>query len=385
MGRFLDWWIGAPPAPVEAAAATVALARPASGGARSPLFGWADPPFAPVDFPDAPPWFDRDYAMSIGTLARCRDLICSTIAQLPFTLWVVDLSTTPAVERRIPGASWFDRPDPDRTRQWLLAWTVDDLFFYERAYWLVTDRYADSYPRSFRRIPPGDLQQDGDRLTVTDDAGHRTPVAPRNVIEFLAADDGILSKGWRVISTHLRLDEAADRFAANEIPAGVLEEQDLGQEDITAEELGAIAAQFTEARRTNTTAATNRYLKYVPTRLDAAQMQLVEGRSYQALEIARLCDVPPYLVGAPAGTGMTYLNTETAHRDLIDFGCQSYITTIEQTLSGPNVTPRGQAVRLDLNVWLRNPFTTTAEPSPADVQIVDPTQPPSTPPSVVTQ
>jgi hypothetical protein len=113
-------------------------------------------------------------------------------------------------------------------------------------------------------------------------------------------------------------------------------------------------------------------------------MQLVEGRTYQALELSRLGNIPPYLVGAPAGTGMTYLNGQQARQDLIDFAAGAYIGCIEQTLSGPNVTPRGQSIRLDQNAWLRNPFTTTtgdgnAEPSPNDMQIADPTTPTGVP------
>lgn len=71
---------------------------------------------------------------------------------------------------------------------------------------------------------------------------------------------------------------------------------------------------------------------------------------------------------------MTYLNAEQAKADLIDFGALPYIGCIEQTLSGPNVMPRGNFVRLDVNAWLRNPFTTTgpsgsAEQSPNDMQV----------------
>lgn len=382
MGRLADWVLG-PPATVEAAAGSVALARHGTGRATVPWgFG---PPLEPFTFPDAPPWWDREAAMSLPTVARCRDLICSTVGQLPFTLWTVDVSQVPAVERRIPGAGWFERPDPDRTRQWLLAWTCDDLYFYERCHWLVTRRYADTFPAAFTRVPPGDLQEDGGRWTVTDVDGHRRPVDPRDVVEFLAPDDGMLSKGWRAISIALQLDSAADRFAATEVPAGVLEEQDLGQEDMSGDELSEQALRFATARQMNTTAATNRYFKYREIPYDASKMQLVEARTYQALELARLGDVPPYLVGAPAGTGMTYQNGQQARQDLVDFGCQTYITTIEQTLSGPNVTPRGQAVRLDLNVWLRNPFTTDAADSPNDLQVVDPTQEPGAAPTEVTQ
>ena len=371
---------------LRAAAGSVALARPGVGRATS---GWPlgiGPELAPFITPDAPPWWDRDAAVSLPTISRARDLICSLVGQLPLGLWVVDTSTVPFVERRIPGPSWFDRPDPDRTRQWLLSWTVDDLYFYGVAHWLVTSRYADSFPSGFQRIPPGDLTESGGVWTITDPLnGQRRSVSPRDIVEFLAPTDGLLAIGWRAISIAMQLDAAADRFAGTEVPSGILEEQDLGQEDLSPDDLTEIAARFHEARMGNTTAAVNRYMRYRESSYDPSTMQLVEGRTYQALELARLGNVPPYLVGAPAGTGMTYLNGQQARQDLVDFGAQPYITTIEQTLSGPNVTPRGQLVRLDLNVWLRNPFTTDGEPSGNDAQITDPSQEPATAPTEVSQ
>ena len=164
----------------------------------------------------------------------------------------------------------------------------------------------------------------------------------------------------------MQLDAAADRFAGTEVPAGVLEEQD-GSEDMSAEELGALADNFTRARLSNTTAATNKYVRYREVPYDASKMQLVEARTYQALELARLGNVPPYLVGAPSGTGMTYQNGQQARQDLIDFGAGPYIACIEQTLSGPNVTPGGQFVRLDRDVWLQNtPIVGVTTPAPTD-------------------
>jgi hypothetical protein len=137
--------------------------------------------------------------------------------------------------------------------------------------------------------------------------------------------------------------------------------------------LTELGTQFADARLLNTIAATNKYVKYREIPYDASAMQLVEGRQYQALELARLGNVPPYLAGAPAGTGMTYLNAAQAKADLIDFGAAPLIGCIEQTLSGPNVCPPPITVRLDLNAWLRNPFTTSADavPSPNDAQIAD--------------
>jgi len=258
------------------------------------------------------------------------------------------------------------RPDPDRTRQWMLAWTTDDLLFNGAAYWQVIHRYAapNDYPAAFRRIMPGELHVDSTTGRVTVNG---TDVDARDVVEFLSPIDGLLANGWRAVSSALQLDDAADRFAGTELPSGVLEEQ-AGGEDLSATELAQLADTFTEARRSNTTAATNKYLRYREVQVDASAMQLVEGRTYQALELARLANVPPYLVGAPAGTGMTYQNAEQARGDLIDFGALPYIGCIEQTLGGPNVTPRGQFVRLDTNAWLRNPFTASSAPSPNDME-----------------
>lgn len=373
MSRFGDWLLGGPPAPraraVTAAAGTVTVGRPRSVANTPWTFGT---PLEPVSFDGFAPWWDRSAAMSLPTISRCRDLIVSAASALPFTLWNVDAQQTPAVERAIPAPSWFERPDPDRTRQWMVAWTVDDLFFYERAHWQITERFATTFPAAFRRICPGNLSVNDDgKVVVTDDYGHREEVDARDIVEFCSPIEGLLTNGFRAISIALSLDAAADRFAGVEVPAGVLEEQD-GSEDMSATDLAELAANFQEARVTNTIAATNKYVKYRETPTDASKMQLVEGRTYQALELARLGNVPPYLVGAPAGTGMTYQNALQAKGDLIDFGAGPYITCIEQTLSGPNVTPRGQHVRMDQNVWLRNPFTTPpdAQVSPNDLQQV---------------
>lgn len=354
---------------VDAAAGRVALAG-TGGPARQPL--WASPgsgdnlvPVTPWDVPWGGVW-DRSAAMSLPTISRARDLICTAVGGLPLTLWSADFAQVPAVEQQTPPAGWMQRPDPNVPRQFLLAWTTDDLYFYGVAHWRITRRYHDTYPAAFERIVPGDLSLDDPSQRVT---LRGEQVDPADIVEFLSPIEGLLYNGFRAISIALQLDDAAERFAGNEVPSGWLQEGD-GGEDLSSDELAQQARLFADARRQNTTAAVNKYLSYQEASYDASKMQLVEGRTYQALELARLGNVPPYLVGAPAGTGMTYLNAEQAKADLIDFGALPYIGCIEQTLSGPNVCPRGQFVRLDTNAWLRNPFTTsaTATPSPNDMQ-----------------
>ena len=398
-GRALDWLLtaGTPvpaalPVPagpgVQAGAGAVRVAR-AGTASQSQRPGWGfGPPLQPFDFPDwQPPWWDRDAAMSLPTISRGVQMITQLVGALPFTLWTAQLDTVPVVERQIPGPTWFRRPDPNRTRQWLLAWTADDLVFHGVAHWEVTSRFAASsggFPATFARVAPGNLElHDDATATVTDpDTGKRRTIREADVVQFLSPIDGLLTTAYRAVSIALQLDAAADRFASTEVPAGILHERE-GSEDMSADEGRELAEYFSMARRLNTTAWLNKWADYEPNTADPSTMQLVEGRTYQALELARAVNVPPYLVGAPAGTGMTYLNAETARQDLIDFGAAGLIGCIEQTLSGPNVTPGGQSVRLDQNVWLRNPFTVGGEPAPNDMQLADPTQAPGTAPTDV--
>ena len=117
---------------------------------------------------------------------------------------------------------------------------------------------------------------------------------------------------------------------------------------MSSEDLLVQVAGFAAIRAANTIAGLNELVECQESTMDPNRLQLTEARGYQALELARIANVPPYLVGAPTGTGMTYQNAVQARGDLIDFGAMPYINCIEQTLSGPNVTPAGQVVRLDV-------------------------------------
>lgn len=356
---------------VDAAAQSVPL-RPATS--RPTGWGVGMSRLAPFDFAPPVDLWGRDAAMSVPSISRARDLICTGTGALPLTLYVVDF-TDPAnpIEQRMPPAGWMTRPDPMRTRQWILSWTTDDLLFLGRAYWRVTSRYATSYPATFEWMPAADVNVTVDgRITWR---GH--DVDPADVVEFLSPIDGLLYAGQRAIATAINLDSAAERFSTAEIPAGWLEQTE-NSEPLSGDELADIASDFQAARLQRTVAALNPFVRWRESAMDPSRLQLVEARTYQAVELARVANIPAYFLNAPAGTGMTYTNTAQAKQDLVDFALLPYIGCIEQTLGGPNVTPRGQAVRLDVNAWLRNPYTPNGT-SPNDMEIAY--NPPSASPS----
>lgn len=299
---------------------------------------------------------DRARAMSIPTVSRARDLLASLIASLPIRQYGTQWTGEELEEIEIQPEPWMVRPDPNTSRAHLLAWTFDDLFFHGRAVWHVTSRYSTGFPASFEWLPWDLVSIDAPMWAGNSPIGGMkgvtfsgVPVPLDDVILFASPIQGLLTTGYRAINTARRLDHAAERFAVAEVPSGWLRQ--TGGEPMSGDELADLAAGWQEARQTNTIAALNEFVEWHESTMDPSRLQLVEARQYQALELARCANVPPYLVGAPAGTGMTYQNAEQASYDAVRFGALPYIEAIEQTLSGPRITSRGRLVRLDRSGW----------------------------------
>jgi len=111
------------------------------------------------------------------------------------------------------------------------------------------------------------------------------------------------------------------------------------------------SAAFNAARSSNQTAALNEFLTYEPTSATPDKMLLIDAANYQALECARLTNVPPYLVGVSTGA-YSYQSSEQARADLYIFGVQAYSQCLAATLSQNNVLPRGTYVEFDTHDFL---------------------------------
>jgi phage portal protein BeeE len=170
-----------------------------------------------------------------------------------------------------------------------------------------------------------------------------------DVVQFLCPVEGIVYNGHQTISTAIAINEARKRNSTSAIPAGVLSQ--TGGEPLSAQELADLAAQFNTARATNQTAALNEFLKYEATTATPDKMMLIESANYSALEAARLCSVPPYLVGVSTGA-YSYQSSFQARNDLFIFGVQPYAMCISSTLSMNNVLPRGTYVCFDTDDYL---------------------------------
>jgi phage portal protein BeeE len=298
----------------------------------------------------------RNRAMSVATISRARDLMASVVSSLPLRMfnerW--NNSEKEMEKEYIAPRSWLRQPDPSVTYDFLMAWTFDDLFHFGRAFWVITSRTQDGFPASFTRIPAGSV-------TTTDQAGPvwyapskevyflGNMINPADLVQFLSPIQGIIYMSEQTVATALKLEAARYRNAESSIPAGVLKQ--TGGEPLSASELADLASAFNAARATNQTAALNEFLSYTETTATPDKMLLIDAANYQALECARLTNVPPYLVGVSTGA-YSYQSSEQARADLYIFGVQAYASCIASTLSQNNVLPRGTYVEFNTEKFL---------------------------------
>ncbi len=325
---------------------TTQSVKAAAGAAGNPLVG---------NFINYTTGTDRSVALRNPTISRARDLICGMIGCLEITQYGRQWDGEEYEYIDLPPDSWFQNPDPNVTRNFIMSFCADDLMFYGRAFWVVTERNAAGFPSAFTWIPAADV-------TTFDQAGPQwwgpssqiyfqgIQLDTKDVVQFLSPIPALLFTGSRAINTATRLDNAAERFATMEVPAGYLKQ--TGGEPMSGQELADLAAAWSEARLTSSVAALNEYVEWKESNIDPSKMELVGARTYQALELSRVANIPPYLVGAQSGSGMTYQNAQQARQDLYLFGAKPYIDCIEQTLSLNHITPRGRYIELDVDSYL---------------------------------
>ena len=293
-------------------------------------------------------------ALSVPTVSRARDLICSMIGCLSFKQYTLQFNGEYMERIYIPPDTWFQQPDPNVTRNFIMANTASDLLMFGRAFWIITERLGNGFPSAYTWIPAQNV------MTI-DQTGPQwfgpsnqimfqgMPLDAKNVVQFLSPNGGLIYQGQTAITTTLRLQQSAERFATNEIPSGYLKQ--TGGEPMTAQDLQDMAAAFAAARQQSTVAALNEFVDYKETSHKPDDLQLVQSREFMALEMARLANIPPYLVGV-AVAGYTYQNADSARMDLYQFGAKPLIECIEQTLSANSIIPRGRYVELDVRNYL---------------------------------
>jgi len=300
----------------------------------------------------------RNNAMSVPTIARARDLIASVIGATELCMYKRQWNdqTKEMEEVEIAPRSWLIQPDPTLPYSTFMSWLFDDLFFFGKAILFINSRTADGFPNSFQRLPAS-------MVTFRDQAGpvffapsnevyfQGGQIDSANLVQFISPIQGIVYQSEQAVQTAIRLERARYRNASSTIPAGVL--KITGGEPLTQQEMADLAAAFNSARENNQTAAISQDVDYQPTTANPANMLLMDAANFQALEMCRLTNIPPYLAGIDIGS-YQYSSGKQAREDLYLFAARLYMDCIAQTLSMNNVLPAGTFCRFDIDDWIQN-------------------------------
>jgi hypothetical protein len=293
-------------------------------------------------------------ALSIPTVSRSRDLLAGIIGSVGLKHYSKQWNGSDYDEVYLPLEPWMEQPDPKVSRSFFFVNIFSDMFFYGAAYAYVTTRYSTGLPATFTWLPAANISS-------TEQTGIPQYYGPskelefngqkiedvNNVIQFLSPIEGILKIGAQAINTNIYLNMAADRYASLETVPGYL--QQIDGEDLSGDDLGSLASAWAAARKQNAIGALSRQVQFREFAQNPQEV-IADQRKYQSLEMARLCNVPAYLVSAPTeGASMTYQNAQQARQDLYLFGARIYMDAIEQTLSSAQVLPRNRFVEFDIS------------------------------------
>lgn len=294
----------------------------------------------------------REEAMSVPTVARGRNIICSSIASIG--LEVIDRSTGMEIEDGTPRV--IRTPDPRVPGSATYVWTCEDLLFYGYAYWQITELFSDTYRvRSVQRVSPARVTIQTNSL-ATEIEYYMVDGSPvpnsgiGSLVVFNGNDEGLLNRAGKTIRTGAELERAAAMYAREPVPSMVLKSNGTA---LPADRITKLLDSWGTARRNRSTAFLNADVTMEAVGFDPEKLQLNQARSYVSTELARALGIPAYYVDAETGSSMTYSNATTQRQTLLDFSLIPLMTSISERLSMPDFVPQSQRVEYDLSDYLR--------------------------------
>jgi len=295
------------------------------------------------------PRISRKDAMSVPSVARARNLICGTVASIPLEYYNKKTGEVIAPPR------WISQLSKTQPSFVTLTWIVDSLLMYGVAYLLVTERYAeDGRPASFEWIA-------NNRVTFTTDVEgimieqyymDAKPINMADIVTIQGFDEGILERGARTIQAALDVERAAAVNSANPQPAGYLSNSGA---DLPANEVQKLIATWKRARQNNSTAYLTSTLSYNPVSFSPKDMMYQDAIRSLSTQIARVCNVPAYLLSSEDNQSMTYSNVQDERKQYYAFSIEPYIQAIQSRLSMDDISTVGHQVKFAVyDTFLKN-------------------------------
>ena len=292
------------------------------------------------------PFIDRNLALQVPAVSRCRNLICGVIASIDLEL--IQKSTG----RKLETPVWLEQLDLRQPRSVTISYLVESLLLYGIGYLRVNSVYQDDLrPSGFEWVA-------NTRVTVTTDKygdevdyysvnGQRVPDSGvGSLVTFQSLLPGVLETGGRTIQAALDIQKAASVAAATPMATGFIKNSGA---DLPEAQISGLLAAWKAARNSRSTAYLTSTLDYQTVGYSPKEMMYNEASQYLATEIARLMNVPAYYISADMNNSMTYQNIIDGRKEFVAYSLQPFLSAIENRLSMDDITRRGNVVRFGLD------------------------------------
>ncbi|MEV6306474.1 phage portal protein [Actinoplanes sp. NPDC051861] len=318
----------------------------------------------------SPDWGSGDYrgGLSIPGAARATTIISDIIGALPWDAYR-QIGNRPLELLRTPPL--LEQPFPYEQRVDTFSSWATDYLWDGNAVGLWAARDAQGVPTSVLPVPAESV---GVRWVT---AGQPSPLElPAGEVEYniggraysrwevlhikgphkpgALRGTGVLERHFDTLSHSLELGRQARAVSRHGVPTGVIE---LGPETLP-EDAAAVKQAWLASQRDRTIAAIANG-SFKPISWNPEELQLIDARKFSLVEWALIFGLPFSLMGAEAGSPLTYSNLEADGRNLLRTTMLGHLARFEQTLSA--AFPRGTRVKANLDAILRSDTKTRYE------------------------
>lgn len=295
----------------------------------------------------------RQDALQVPAVLRGRNMICN-IATLP----IRQLDT----KRKVVRDTLFEQFNPQVPNVVHLAMTVEDLLMEGIAWWKITRRDANNWPKDVEFL-------DQHRVSVKPPPGYQTPLPSgfdpnstiwvdgkpargADYIRFDSPNPPLLLAAKRAIRRAILLEELAAMYADNPGLSDYFTPAN-GMEAMDEEQIRTILQSWVASRKKKRTG-------YVPETLEhhvvqspnPVDLQLVQLQEKASLDIANALGVDPEDLGVST-TSRTYQNATDRRQDRVNDVLSAFMKAITDRLSMRDVTRNGYRVVFDLDDYMR--------------------------------
>ena len=285
---------------------------------------------------------DRNFALQVASVARCRNLIAGVISSIDLALY------KKSTGEKLGTPVWLEQPDLRQPRSVTISATVDSLIFYAVAYWRTTSLYADDgRPSGFEWVANNRVtyttNQYGTEIQDYFVDGNKVPMSGiGSLVTFQSLLPGVLQSASTTIKAAYDIQKASAVSAATPMPTGVL--RNTGA-DLPEAQIQGLLAAFKSARQNRSTAYLTSTLEYVPTSFSPKDMTYTESSQYLSTEIARAMNCPAFMISSDQNNSMTYQNILDGRKEFVAYSLQPYISAIEDRLSMNDITNSSNQIR----------------------------------------